>query len=185
MKELITSLLNYSRVENVEAMECEPVNLEEAVAGALDNLRTSIEEAHAEVSWEKLPNVLGDRGQLVQLMQNLIGNSVRYRSEAPPRIRITSVRRENQWEISVKDNGIGIAPQHCEQVFEIFKRLHTRDEYPGTGIGLAVCRKIVQRHGGQIAVDSQLGGGSVFRFTLPAATSEEAQDETRHLACAI
>jgi signal transduction histidine kinase len=121
---------------------------------------------------------------MIQLLQNLIGNAILYRGERPPRIRIETSRHDGYWEIAVKDNGIGIASEHHEQIFEIFKRLHGRHEYPGTGIGLAVCRKIVERHGGRIWVESQLGTGSAFRFTIHTPPTESEDDERTTLLAA-
>jgi signal transduction histidine kinase len=121
--------------------------------------------------------VLGDRVQLVQLMQNLVGNAIAYRCKRPPQVTIEALRRDDHWELAVSDNGIGIAPEHYKRVFEIFKRLHGRSEIPGTGIGLAICRKIVERHGGRIWVESEIGRGSVFRFTINTPFYEESSLE--------
>ena len=121
----------------------------------------------AVVSHAVLPVVMGDSAQLTRLFQNLLVNSIRYRSEAPPEIHIAAEARNGEWLFSVKDNGIGIEPQYAEKVFGIFKCLHPRDKYPGSGMGLAICRKIVSRHGGRIWVESELGRGATFYFTLP------------------
>jgi light-regulated signal transduction histidine kinase (bacteriophytochrome) len=118
-------------------------------------------------------------------MQNLVGNAMKYRGEESPRIEIEVRRGRDHWEFSVTDNGIGIAPEHHQQIFQIFKRLHGRDKYPGTGIGLAVCKKIVQRHGGQITVDSRLGAGSIFRFTIQAKLEEAAHEHPQCLAATV
>jgi signal transduction histidine kinase len=181
MKALVTDLLAYSRVNRDEQIAFQEVDFREVVSDALANLQSSIQEADAEVSYGELPTVVGDRVQLIQLVQNLIGNAIMYRSELPPQIRVDARRDGEFWEFSVRDNGIGIAAEHHQQIFEIFKRLHGRDTYPGTGIGLAVCKKIVQRHGGQITVVSQVGTGSDFRFTIPAPTMEEAVDVRKML----
>ena len=157
------------------------MDFREVVSDALANLQSSIKRRRGSLAWDELPTVVGDRVQLVQLLQNLIGNAIMYRSEQPPRIHVDARRDGDCWEFSVQDNGIGIAPEHHQQMFEIFKRLHGRDKYPGTGIGLAVCKKIVQRHGGQISVDSQPEAGSVFRFTIRAATGEKASMNERAL----
>lgn len=180
MKALVTDLLAYSRVNRDEQIAFQEVDFREVVSDALANLQSSIQEADAEVSYGELPTVVGDRVQLIQLVQNLIGNAIMYRSELPPQIRFDARRDGEFWEFSVRDNGIGIAAEHHQQIFEIFKRLHGRDTYPGTGIGLAVCKKIVQRHGGQITVVSQVGTGSDFRFTIPAPM-EEAVDVRKML----
>jgi signal transduction histidine kinase len=115
---------------------------------------------------------MGDRSQLVQLLQNLIGNGLKYHGEKPPHVHVSAQRDAKEWTISIRDNGIGIAPRHQERIFEIFKRLHNQQEYPGTGIGLAVCRRVVHRHGGKIRVESEAGRGSVFKFTIPETNTE-------------
>ncbi len=127
-------------------------------------------ENEVQVTCSELPVVTGDRTQLTQLFMNLINNGIKYRSEQPPRIHVSAERNGAEWLISIRDNGIGIEPRHQEQIFEIFKRLHSPQAYPGTGIGLAVCRRIVHRHGGRIWVDSEPGKGSVFHFTIPMET---------------
>jgi light-regulated signal transduction histidine kinase (bacteriophytochrome) len=134
----------------------------------------AIEETGAEVIIGDLPTVEGDRSQLIQLFQNLVGNAIKFHGDAPPRVEVAAERVEDEksWRFSVKDNGIGIDPEHHDRIFVIFQRLHTREHYQGTGIGLAVCRKIVERHGGKIRVESQDGRGSTFTFTIP---DKEAQ----------
>jgi len=127
----------------------------------------TIKESGVRVTHGPLPEVMGDDTQLVQLFQNLVGNAVKFRSAASPQIHISSAPADGHWQFSVKDNGIGIDPAQFERIFQIFQRLHTRSEYPGTGIGLAVCKRIVERHGGRIWVESQPGQGSTFSFTLP------------------
>jgi len=168
MHALINGLLAYSRVGRAEAPQ-EPVAAHTALTEAIANLRPQLSEAGAEVTYDALPVVLGDRMQLVQLFQNLVGNAVKYRGPAAPQVHITAARDGEHWRISVRDNGIGIDPAHHERIFEVFQRLHTRSEYPGTGIGLAICKKIVERHGGRLWVESMKGAGSSFAFTLPAA----------------
>jgi light-regulated signal transduction histidine kinase (bacteriophytochrome) len=116
---------------------------------------------------------MGDRSQLAQLLQNLIGNGLKYHGEKPPHVHVSARRDGNEWIISIRDNGIGISPKHYERIFEIFKRLHNQQEYPGTGIGLAVCRRVVNRHGGKIWVESESGNGSTFNFTIPERTVEK------------
>ncbi|MEX0613999.1 MAG: response regulator [Pirellulales bacterium] len=180
MKALVTDLLSYSRVSQDEHVDFQPVDFRDVVSDVLANLQSSINDAGAEIVIGEMPTIVGDRVQLVQLLQNLVGNAVTYRSERPPQIQIDAQRHGEFWEFSVQDNGIGIAPEHHQQIFEIFKRLHSRDTYPGTGIGLAVCKKIAQRHGGQITVDSRVGAGSVFRFMIQAPM-EEARDEREGL----
>ena len=117
---------------------------------------------------DRLPTVIGDDLQLVQLFQNLIGNAIKFTENGPPRVHVTAEENGSEFAFSVKDNGIGIEPEYAERIFLIFQRLHSRADYPGTGIGLAICTRIVERHGGRIWVESQLGEGSTFQFTLPA-----------------
>ncbi|MCA9556764.1 MAG: histidine kinase, partial [Myxococcales bacterium] len=161
-------LLAYSRIKT-RALPHEPVACNEAVEEALANLQMAVREVDAQIEVGSLPTVEGDPTQLVQLFQNLIGNALRFRGEAPLRVRIGAVPEGDCWRISVADNGIGIEPQFFERVFVIFQRLHTADEYPGTGIGLALCKQIVERHGGRIWLESGPGAGAAFHFTLPAA----------------
>jgi len=134
---------------------------------ACENLRTSIEESGADIRIGSLPSVLADSTQLTQLFQNLIGNALKYRDTRRPEVQIEATPTDGTWIFSVQDNGIGIDPRYFERIFQMFQRLHTRAEYPGTGIGLAICRKIAERHGGRIWVESQPGRGSTFWFTIP------------------
>jgi light-regulated signal transduction histidine kinase (bacteriophytochrome) len=133
----------------------------------LSNLGLYIKENRATVSYGHLPEVMADNTQLAQVFQNLIINGIKFHSEEAPKICISAEKKANEWVFSVQDNGIGIDPQYSEKIFEVFKRLQNKEEYPGTGIGLAVCKKIVERHGGNIWVESELGKGSTFYFTLP------------------
>ncbi len=167
MQSLINDLLLYSRV-GTKGKPFARTSLEQVFADALANLTVSIEEAKADISHDPLPVVQGDQVQLLQLLQNLLGNALKFRREAPVRILVGALREDDRWLISVSDNGIGIEPQYAERIFMIFQRLHTREQYPGTGIGLSVCKKIVERHGGKIWVEPAPTGGSVFRFTMPA-----------------
>lgn len=166
MEELINDLLEYSRVgkqsQSFESIDCGII-----LDRSLHNLQILIQETHTEITHTSLPTILGKPEQLVQLFQNLIDNAIVYRSQETPKIEIGAEIQGEQWLFWIKDNGIGIAPQYQERIFQIFQRLHTRQEYPGTGIGLAICHKIVQRHGGQIWVKSDLGQGATFYFTLP------------------
>jgi light-regulated signal transduction histidine kinase (bacteriophytochrome) len=175
MQQLIKDLLTYSRVGSRQR-SFEPNDCQAILDQALTNLQVAIEETGATVTHSALPTVMGDGTQLVQLFQNLIGNAIKFRNQRPPEI---DVRAEIQngsggvaryWQFSVQDNGIGIESQYAERIFLIFQRLHDRDEYPGTGIGLAICKRIVERHGGRIWVESEPGKGSTFRFTLPEGT---------------
>jgi PAS domain S-box-containing protein len=171
MKTLITDLLAYSRVGS-RGKAPERVEMEGVLGRALSNLTIAVGESAAQVTHDRLPAVMGDESQLVELLQNLIGNALKFRRKGAPEVHVAVERRGQQWMIAVRDNGIGIDPQFNERIFVIFQRLHGRDQYPGTGIGLAICKKIVTRHGGQIWVDSSPGAGATFSFTLPAAVEE-------------
>ena len=138
-----------------------------ALRQALDNLHESIQETGAEITHGELPTIRADLSQLAQLFQNLIGNALKFRSEAPPKIHVDACREGDYWRFSVRDNGIGIDAQFQDQIFQIFRRLHTQKQYAGTGIGLAICKKIVDRHGGRIWIESEPGQGATFCFTLP------------------
>jgi light-regulated signal transduction histidine kinase (bacteriophytochrome) len=169
MSQLIADLLSYSRVGH-KSGQFKPVETREALSSALENLRSSIEEAAAVVTHDALPAVNGDPVQLLQLFQNLIGNAIKFRNPARQcQIHIGARQEENMWRFSVHDNGIGIPKEAFDRVFLLFRRLHNRGEYAGTGIGLAICKKIVERHSGRIWVESVLGEGSTFCFLLPAA----------------
>jgi PAS domain S-box-containing protein len=165
MQVLINDLLAYSRVGS-KGRELGPVSLEAVLQRALLNLKLAIADEGAEVTHDPLPMLMGDEVQLLQLLQNLLANAIKFRGQAAPRIHVGVREAREGWAISVQDNGIGIAPQFFERIFVIFQRLHKRSEYAGTGIGLAICRKIVERHGGRIWVESVPGEGTTFRFTL-------------------
>lgn len=169
MQALIHDLLAYSRVDTL-AQPAEPNDLGDLLAAALRNLRAAVQEAGATVTHDELPVIVCDATQIVQLLQNLIGNALKFRGEAPPRVHVSAREAPGEWIVSVRDNGIGIEPQYFERIFRMFQRLHTREEYPGTGIGLAICRKVVERHGGHVWVDSTPGAGATFSFTLPIRT---------------
>lgn len=171
MRVLLNDLLDYSRV-GTRGKPFKPTDYEEVLHQAITNLKVAIEESGAVVTHDYLPTLMADEGQLVQLFQNLIGNAVKFCSQEPPRIHVSAETRSNTWLFSVRDNGIGIDPQHAQRIFEMFKRLHTREEYPGTGMGLAICKKIVEWHAGHIWVQSQPGQGSTFYFTIPVAGGE-------------
>ena len=173
MQTLLHDLLEYSRV-GTRGKPSSLVNCEHIVEQAMANLKIAIEECGASVSYDVLPTIMGDEGQLVRLFQNLIGNAIKFRQEEAPQVYISAQRRNNMVTFSVKDNGIGIDRQHSQSIFEIFRRLHTKEEYPGTGMGLAICKKIVERHGGHISVQSQLGQGSTFYFSVDTAGGESA-----------
>jgi light-regulated signal transduction histidine kinase (bacteriophytochrome) len=167
MQNLINDLLEYSQVTR-NASEPEPMNCEFILNQILSNLRMIIEENKATISYNTLPDVIVDSTQLGQVFQNLILNGRKFHSEETPKIHIAAKKKETKWIFSVQDNGIGIDSQYSEKIFEIFKRLNNREEYAGTGIGLAICKRIVERHGGRIWVESELGKGSTFYFTLPS-----------------
>jgi PAS domain S-box-containing protein len=173
MQRLIQDLLAYSRV-GTKGRELVDTSGEDALRQALINLRAATEQSGAEVTHDPLPVVLADNVQLVQLFQNLVGNAIKYQGGEMPRIHISAARNGGgRWVISVQDNGIGIEPQYFDKIFGMFQRLHRRDEYPGTGIGLAICKKIAERHGGAMSVESQVGRGSTFRFSVAASNGDE------------
>jgi light-regulated signal transduction histidine kinase (bacteriophytochrome) len=166
MQMLITDLLSFSRV-GTRGKPMELTDSHIALGQARINLNAAIEETQAVVTNDDLPEVMADESQLVQLFQNLVGNAIKFHNPGEsPRVHISATRKNEDWVFSVRDNGIGIDPKYFERLFVIFQRLHSRDEYPGTGIGLAVCKKIVERHGGKIWIESQAGQGSTFCFTL-------------------
>ncbi|QRV16784.1 GAF domain-containing protein [Haloterrigena salifodinae] len=167
MRDMIDGLLAYSRVET-RGNPFQSVALEAVLEDVRSDLELRFEETDAVISSESLPRVEGDPGQLRQVFQNLLSNAVEY-SDGPPRVQISAERRGDEWEISVSDEGIGIDPDDQERIFEVFERLHSHEEHDGTGIGLALCRRIVERHGGEIRVDTEPDEGATFRFTLPAA----------------
>jgi PAS domain S-box-containing protein len=172
MQRLINDLLAYSRVQT-RAGEPELVELSHVLGQARANLATAIEESGALVTNDGLPAVMADPAQLLSVLQNLIGNAVKFHGEEPPHVHVSARERDGEVEISVRDNGIGIRKEHQERIFLIFQRLHNRKEYPGTGIGLALCKRIVERHGGRIWVESEEGGGATFTFTLPTGRQKE------------
>ncbi|MGA6829328.1 sensor histidine kinase [Nitrospira sp. NS4] len=172
MQRLINDLLTYSRV-TTQGKIFERVDCNQLLDGVLTNLRLAVEENRAVVTHDALPVVTADGGQLGQLFQNLIGNAIKFHGEEPPRVHVSVELRNNEWQFSVRDNGIGVDPQYAERIFVIFQRLHNREDYPGTGIGLALCKKIVERHGGRIWVESPIGRGAVFYFTLPVIGHEQ------------
>jgi light-regulated signal transduction histidine kinase (bacteriophytochrome) len=166
MHRLIQDLLAYSRVGTTETALLN-IDSDEAFESAIVNLRGAIEQSGAQVTHDPLPRVLADQMQLTQLFQNLVGNAIKYQKPGTPKIHVSAVKEgARNWNFSVKDNGLGIEPQHFEKIFGMFQRLHKREEFDGTGIGLAICKKIVERHGGRISVDSLPGQGSTFRFAL-------------------
>jgi PAS domain S-box-containing protein len=171
LQNMVGGLLEFSRVETrgkpFEAVDCEAV-----LEKSLDNLKLAVTESGAQITHDPLPTVMADMSQLIQLFQNLIGNAIKFRKkEEAAQIHISAERREKEWLFAFRDNGIGMEPQYKDRIFGIFQRLHGRDEYPGTGIGLAVCKRIVERHGGHIWVESEPGKGATFYFTIPVTAN--------------
>lgn len=169
MQALINDLLTYSRV-GTRGKPLVPVDAAAPLKRALENLQVAIDESKAVVKVAPLPTVKADESQLVQLFQNLLSNAIKYRGPATPEIHVSAARDGQAWHFAVRDNGIGIDPRHFDRIFIIFQRLQARDETSGTGIGLALCKKIVERHGGRIWVESAPGKGSTFHFTIPDTT---------------
>ncbi len=167
MNRLIVDLLQYARLGN-ETMELEPVEVEPLVQGILDDLGPRLEACGGVVEVGPLPTLMADRSQLRQVLQNLLSNAVKFHGAAPPRVHLTAEQVEGRWRFCVQDNGIGIAPEHTERIFHVFQRLHVRKRYAGSGIGLAIVEKLVERHGGRVWVESEPGKGSRFYFTMLA-----------------
>ncbi|GAB3024660.1 PAS domain S-box protein [Natronobiforma cellulositropha] len=172
MREMVDGLLEYARVDT-RGDPLEPVDLESVFDAVVGDLAVGIDESGAVVTSESLPCVYGDANQLRQVFQNLLSNAITYAGDEPPRIHVSAERHRSEWLLSVQDDGIGIDPADEDQVFEIFQRLHSRDEFDGSGIGLALCKRIVERHGGEIWVDSAPGEGATFSFTLPAVDDDQ------------
>jgi light-regulated signal transduction histidine kinase (bacteriophytochrome) len=177
MQTLISDLLNYSRV-GTQGKPLAPTDSEAVLERVLDGLKFAIEENRAAVTHDPLPRVMADPVQLGQLFQNLLTNAMKFHGASPPRIHIAARETGSIWEFSFRDNGIGIAEEHAERIFVIFQRLHTKTEYPGTGIGLAICKKIVERHGGRIWIEASEGGGTTFFFTIAPAEKVAKEKET-------
>jgi light-regulated signal transduction histidine kinase (bacteriophytochrome) len=175
MQALIQDLLAFSRVDS-QGQRFEPTSVETLLGYALDNLKGAIEEAGAVITHDPLPAVMADERQFLHLLQNLLSNALKFRGPEPPRIHLSAERLGGEWLFSVRDNGIGIDPQYGERIFILFQRLHTNAEYPGTGIGLALCKKIVERHGGRIWMESRLGQGATFCFTVPDRAMPSSAD---------
>jgi len=166
MQALINDLLTYSRVDT-RGESFGPIDSEAAFGQAIANLRVAIEEGEAVITHDPLPPLIADNSQIVQLFQNLLGNAIKFHGKEPPRVHVSARQENNKWVFSLRDNGIGIAPEYFDRVFVIFQRLHGREEYLGTGTGLAICKRIVERHGGRIWVESEINKGSTFYFALP------------------
>jgi light-regulated signal transduction histidine kinase (bacteriophytochrome) len=167
MQALIDGLLIYSRAGTADYTH-EPVDCSQVLHETLTTLHAALRDTGAKVNAGPMPTVLGDATQLFQLFQNLISNAIKFAAEEAPRIEITAEREDGFWRFMVEDNGIGIDPAHAERIFAVFQRLHGRGEYPGSGVGLAICKRIVERHHGRIWVESPAEGGSTFYFTIPA-----------------
>jgi len=180
MQRLIQDLLAYSRVGSAKDSLSE-ISSEDALKQTLFNLRAAIKDSGAVVTHSPLPAVFADETQLIQLFQNLVGNAIKYRRSELPSVHISAMPDGGtRWMFSVRDNGLGIDPQYFDRIFGMFQRLHKREEFAGTGIGLAICKKIVERHGGSISVDSQLGQGSTFSFALARSKKDDLRDKKRN-----
>jgi two-component system sensor histidine kinase/response regulator len=166
MEQLIQDLLLYSRV-GIQELFFKPIDCELVLRRALANLQTATEETGAVITHDPLPTINADDTQLVQVFQNLVSNAIKFRGDAAPRIHLSAKKEPKEWVFLVQDNGIGIEPQYSERIFVIFQRLHDRGEYPGNGVGLAICKKVVENQGGRIWLESQLGKGTTFYFTIP------------------
>jgi len=177
MQNMINDLMRYSRV-TTRGKEPTPTDCNVVIRHVMEDLEFRIRDSQAAVACANLPTVMADESQLVQLFQNLIGNALKYHGREPLRITIGAERKGNEWQFFVRDNGIGLESQYAERIFVIFQRLHTRDEYEGTGIGLAICKRIVERHGGRIWVESEPGRGAVFFFTLPDGSRDRDSADT-------
>ncbi len=176
MQRLIDDLLAYSRAGTQE-YRIAPVDCEELVRDTLGGMQTTVAESGATIVVSDLPTVRADEGQLRQLFQNLIGNGIKFRAEDPPRVEVSAEREDDAWRFSVEDNGIGIDPRHAARIFTVFKRLHTRDKYPGSGVGLSICKRLVERHGGRIWVEQGELGGSRFCFTIPDRQTDAEEED--------
>jgi light-regulated signal transduction histidine kinase (bacteriophytochrome) len=173
MRQLITDLLAYAKIGRNNLVFTE-VSLGKILQQVLANLDLPIQENRVTITYDPLPTVIAEKTQMLQLFQNLLSNAIKFKSQSKPVIRISVHQDDTHWIIHVKDNGIGIDPKLSEKIFTIFQRLHTRQEYPGTGIGLAICKRIVQNHGGAIWLQSEPDAGSTFSFSLPIAREKTA-----------
>ncbi len=171
MKQLINDLLHYSRI-GTKGKPFEETTVENILTKTIKNLEVKIKEVNAKITHDSLPSIIADESQMIQLFQNLIGNALKFCSDRTPEIHISVKKEQDNWVFGVHDNGIGISPKDADRVFQIFQKLHSRKEYQGTGIGLAVCKKIVERHKGNIWIESEIGKGTTFWFTLPTEHPE-------------
>ncbi|HML05460.1 MAG TPA: ATP-binding protein, partial [Methanobacterium sp.] len=167
LQQMIIDLLEYSRIMTRGDLFTE-VNVNDVLNDALFYLQGAIDDTCAEITHDPLPNVVADKNQLTKVFQNLISNSIKFRKkDISPKIHVSSKKEKNEYIFSVQDNGIGMESQYAERIFTIFQRLHTREEYQGTGIGLSIVRRVIERHRGHVWVESELGVGSTFYFTIP------------------
>lgn len=171
MQSMINDLLQYSRV-GTRGKPFKLTDFESVFCQSLVNLKIAIDENNAIITHDPLPTLMADSTQMIEVFQNLISNAIKFRSKESPQVHVSALKKRNEWVFSVRDNGIGIAPEFFDRLFIIFQRLHSRSEYPGTGIGLAVCKKIVERHGGKIWVESEPDKGSTFYFSIPDSKGE-------------
>ncbi|MGA8491057.1 MAG: ATP-binding protein [Terriglobales bacterium] len=178
MQTLIQDLLKFSRVGRQE-IERRSTDCAVVVEQALKNLRAVVQESGAIVHWNGLPEVMADPSQLAQVFQNLIANAIKFHGSETPRIEINSEMKDQEWQLAISDNGIGIPAESWQEIFVIFRRLHTRVQYPGNGIGLSICKKIIERHGGKIWIEAQAQPGTCFKFTLPTQPGTESAQEAR------
>ncbi|MFW6127398.1 MAG: sensor histidine kinase [Thermodesulfobacteriota bacterium] len=176
MEQLIKDILDFSRV-TTRGKEFAPVDANAVLEQVIKDFSLTIKEKRARITHDALPKVMADQSQLARVFQNLIGNALKFSGDQPPRVHVGARSTDGEWLFWVQDQGIGIDPRHCEGIFLMFQRLHSREEYPGTGIGLAICKKIVERHGGRIWVESEPGRGSTFYFTIPRRQHPEQQAE--------
>ncbi|MGC2552350.1 MAG: ATP-binding protein [Candidatus Sulfotelmatobacter sp.] len=184
MQVLIQDLLAFSRVGRAESSDAN-IDCNGVMEEVLQTLSAAVQESGAVISYSQLPQIQGDRTQLGQVFQNLIANAIKFRGKEPPKISVLAENKDDQWWFEVSDNGIGIPPENAGHVFEVFYRLHARSEYPGNGIGLAICKKIIERCGGRIWVESQSGSGSHFKFTLPVHGSGEGKGAVNEIGTAV
>ena len=172
MRSMIDDLLAYARVAS-KGSPFTIVEMDEVLATVLNDLRVGIKESGAFINSEPLPSITADKSQMVILLENLVGNAVKYREKTAPQIQIKAKKEGKVWVFSIQDNGIGIDPEYQDRIFQIFQRLHTQEEYSGTGMGLAIAKRIVERHGGRIWFESEEGKGATFFFTVPRETPSE------------
>lgn len=179
MQALVNDLLSYSRV-GTRGKELVAVDFEQVLQMVLTNLQARLEEGGGQVTHDPLPTVMGDETQLWQVLQNLVGNALKFHGSEPPRVHVSAQEIKGEWRFSVRDNGIGIEPQFAKRIFLVFQRLHSRAEYPGTGLGLAIAKKILERQGGRIWMESEPGKGSTFYFSLPKTRSDQCRQMQSH-----